>query len=70
MECDMIHTFRNLDYTTGTNLVKCHNCGALMMLPTHMDKCPECGDKSHLETIEHDINGDTWVKTTLIAQFK
>ena len=54
----MIHTFRNIDYTGGSDLVKCNNCDTMMVVPSTYAVCPLCGKVGCLSDIEQDCELD------------
>lgn len=56
MEERYVKVYKNLDYTSGGDLVKCKYCGSLMYVPFAMGVCPECGESHHLEDIEIDAD--------------
>ena len=56
MEETYVKVYKNLDYDSGGDLVKCKHCGSLMYVPFAMGVCPECGESHHLENIEIDAD--------------
>ena len=51
--------FKNLEYGGLCDLVQCHFCGQLMIVPTMTEVCPECGcDTDEFEILEKDCKVD------------
>lgn len=69
----MITTFKNLDYSNGTDLVVCHNCDTLMSLPLNYAVCPVCGESRYLVDIDSDcqLDIDGWEEPMIedVAKF-
>lgn len=59
MEETYVTAFSNLEYNGLCDLVECHFCGELMIVPTMTDVCPECGcDTDEFEVLDKDCTLD------------
>lgn len=42
-DLDLVFAYKDLDYSSGCNIISCDRCGKKTIVPSWAEVCPDCG---------------------------